>query len=122
MAQMPEDEAREERITNEIVVDAYDSGEQAMGWHAYLQDNLQFPFEARCLKKRSSSPLRVGDTVQVTSMAESQECEREMLVAIEWDGDELAVPLEQLEAANADDQTQQAVEDWRYWVARGYSF
>ena len=30
----------------EIVVDAYDSEEQAMGWYSYLEDNLQFPFQA----------------------------------------------------------------------------
>lgn len=122
MAAAPEDEAREERITYEIVVDAYDGGEQAMGWHAYLQGKLHFPFAARCLKKRASSPLRPGDEAQVIAMAEPEDCEREMLVAIAWGGDELAVPLEQLEAVNVDDETQQAVEDWRYWLDRGYSF
>ena len=32
----PEDAEREGRITMEIVVDAYDEGERAMGWYCYL--------------------------------------------------------------------------------------
>lgn len=31
---------REHRISMEIVVDAYDSGERAMGWYYYLQDTI----------------------------------------------------------------------------------
>ncbi|MCB0227249.1 MAG: calcium-binding protein, partial [Anaerolineae bacterium] len=46
MAQIERDETREERITMEIVVDAYGPEEQAMGWYAYLDDILQIPFLA----------------------------------------------------------------------------
>jgi hypothetical protein len=28
----------------------------------------------------------------------------------------------QLEPVNADEETQEAVEDWLYWVGRGHSF
>jgi hypothetical protein len=35
------DEIREERIDMEVVVDAYDSGERAMGWYYYLEDANQ---------------------------------------------------------------------------------
>ena len=34
----------ENRIEMEIVVDAYDELERAMGWYYYLQDNLTMPF------------------------------------------------------------------------------
>jgi len=43
------DEIREERITMEVVVDAYDSGEVAMGWYHHLQDKISFPFTAECI-------------------------------------------------------------------------
>jgi Calcium binding len=33
MRRVKEDPEREERITMEVVVDAYDAGERAMGWH-----------------------------------------------------------------------------------------
>ena len=58
--QQPADEAREQRIQMEIVVDAYDAEEQASGWYNYLSDTLHFPFLARCIAERATSPLRVG--------------------------------------------------------------
>src|SRR5262249_23322758 len=62
------DEAREERITMEIVVDAYDKDERAMGWYYYLQEKLEVPFLARCIEEREVSPLSVGDEVEVVGM------------------------------------------------------
>lgn len=106
-----QDEEREERITMEIVVDAYEPEEQAMGWYYYLQDTMQFPFTAVCISKRRSSPLKEGETVKVVGMAPEDECEQEMFVEIDWEGDTLAVPLIQLEAPDADSETQQAIAD-----------
>jgi hypothetical protein len=45
----------------EIVVDAYNKEERAMGWYSYLEDKLNFPFLTRCIQERPVSPLRVGD-------------------------------------------------------------
>ena len=89
-----------------------------------LDEKLNFAstFLARCIAKRAISPLRVGDEVEVIGMAPEQECEREMFVMIRWEREGLAVPLSQLEVIHADDQTREAVEDWRYWVSRGYQF
>src|SRR3712207_9133401 len=64
MAKAERDEEREERIRMEIVVDAYGPEEQAMGWYYYLEDQLQFPFRARCIAERASSPLQIGDEVE----------------------------------------------------------
>ncbi|MBD2180362.1 calcium-binding protein [Planktothrix sp. FACHB-1355] len=122
MAKVSRDEEREERITMEIVVDAYGPEEQAMGWYYYLQDTMQFPFTAVCVSKRRISPLKEGVTVEVVGMTPEDECEQEMFVEIEWEGDTLAVPLIQLEAIEADQKTQQAIADWHYWVNQGYEF
>jgi hypothetical protein len=117
------DEAREERITMEIVVDAYNESERAMGWYYYLEDKLQFPFLTRCVGERAISPLRVGDEVEVFGMAPEGECEREVFVTMPWEHKRtLAVPLSQLEVVHADEETRQAVEDWHYWVGMGYEF
>jgi hypothetical protein len=51
------DEEREARILMEIVVDAHDEEERAMGWYCYLQDTLSFPFVTRCINDRAISPL-----------------------------------------------------------------
>ena len=122
MPKRPVDEAREQRIQDEIVVDAYGPEEQATGWYVSLEERLQFPFRARCIAERTISPLRLGDEVEVTGMAPDEECAHEMFVLIPWGRRTLAVPLAQLEALAADEPTQQAVEDWRYWVDRGNAF
>jgi Calcium binding len=114
---------REQRITMEIIVDAYDEQERAMGWYYYLQDHLRFPFTATCIAKRAISPLRVKDEVEVIGMPGEDECEHEMFVTIRWEKEGLAVPLSQLKPiAATDNETQQAVEDWHYWVKMGYQF
>jgi Calcium binding len=107
---------RDNRITQEILVDAYGEEEQMMSWYYYLEDTIQFPFAAVCTKKRRSSPIHEGGSVEVVSMAPAEECDREMYVEIVWDCDTLAVPLSQLSAPNADVKTQEAIADWHYWV------
>jgi hypothetical protein len=116
------DEAREHRIDMEIVVDAYDELERAMGWYYYLEGKLNFPFLARCATRRSISPLTVGDEVEVIGMPPEEECEHEMFVVMRWDREGLAIPLSQLEVIDADDETREAVEDWLYWSRKGYQF
>lgn len=122
MDRVPKDEEREERIANEAVVDAYGPEEQALGWCYHLEMKMLFPFRARCSVERLTSPLRVGDKVEVTEMAPEDECEQEMLVLVRWRGRDLAVPLAQLEGIAVDDDTAEAIADWHYWVARGYMF
>jgi hypothetical protein len=120
---MPErsrDEEREQRIVMEIIVDAYGPEEQAMGWYYYLEQTLIFPFAARCISERSSSPLEIGDQVKVVGMPPEEDCEHEMLVLIERKRRPLAVPLAQLEGVEVGDETRQAIEDWHYWVEQGY--
>ncbi len=120
MTQQPEDEEREERIAMEIIVDAYDAEEQAMGWYYYLEGKLQFPFTARCVALRAISPLELGEEVEVVGMAPVEEIRHDMFVLIRWKSHQLGVPLVQLEGIGVDEETQQAIEDWHYWVNQGY--
>jgi len=120
MAKRKEDKRREERIEQEIVVDANGPEEQAMGWYYYLQDKLQFPFRSQCNAQRTISPLRKGQEVEVTDMAPQEERDHEMFVMVIWEDRKLAVPLAQLEPIRADKTTQEAVKDWHYWIERGY--
>jgi len=120
MARLKENKARERRIEMEVVVDAYNTEERAMGWYCYLEDSLKFPFKARCNSKREISPLRVGEDVDVIGMAPETECESEMFVRVRWHGSRLAVPLAQLKPRGTDAASREAVGDWHYWVARGY--
>ena len=121
MSQIERDEEREERIHNEIIVDAYGEEEQEMGWFAYLTDTMSFPFQAKCIKEIRKSPLKSGEVVTVMDMV-ADDRGHDMLAEIEFQGRTLGVPLSQLQAIDAHELTRQAVEDWHYWVARGYEF
>ncbi|MGB8644115.1 MAG: calcium-binding protein [Anaerolineae bacterium] len=117
------DPARETRIMDEIIVDANGPEEQAMGWYYYLADTVQFPFTAQCGVERAISPLRKGDQVEIVGMAAEAECGHEMFVETQWQRRKLAIPLAQIKPiAGTDAATQQAVEDWHYWVDQGYEF
>ena len=72
MTRPAKEEEREERINMEIIVDAYGPEEQAMGWYTYLSDTLQFPFSAKCVARRTISPLEPGDEAEVVGMDASE--------------------------------------------------
>jgi Calcium binding len=122
MKRRKKDPIREDRIYNEAIVDAYGPEERAMGWYYYLESQLRFPFEARCIVAKIVSPLSKGETVQVLRIAPEEACYADMLVLIRWQGRRLAVPLSQLAAVDADQSTADAIGDWHYWVAQGYGF
>jgi Calcium binding len=122
MARVKENKTRERRIEMEVVVDAYNESERAMGWYYYLEERLKFPFKACCKSKRAASPLRIGEKMSVLGMAPEEECESEIFVRARWRSRRLAVPLSQLEPLTPDPETKEAVADWQYWVGRGYQF
>jgi hypothetical protein len=72
--------AREKRVVDEIVVDAYTSDERAIGRHCYLDDRLRFPFKAICVAVRKISPLRKGGALEVRGMAPQDDCMRKVFV------------------------------------------
>jgi hypothetical protein len=122
MKKRKKDPTREDRIHNQAIVDAYGPEERAMGWYYYLENQLRFPFQARCSVSKVVSPLSKGETVQVLRMAPEEACSADMLVLIRWQGRTLAVPLSQLAAVKVDESTANALGDWHYWVSQAYLF
>jgi hypothetical protein len=121
MSRIERDEEREERIYNEAMVDAYGAEEQAMGWYYYLTDAITFPFQARCIQETRKSPLKRDEVITVIDMI-SDDDSYEMLAEIELMGRTMGVPLHQLEPLDVDEETRRVIEDWHYWIARGYQF
>jgi hypothetical protein len=119
MTRADEDEF-DRRLSLEIIPDAYGPEEQALSWFYYLEEHLEFPFEAECISDRATSPLNVGDKVRVVGVPTEEDCEHEMLVNIHWNARVLAVPLAQLTGVDVDNGTAQAIADWHTWVDRGY--
>ncbi|OUL29445.1 calcium-binding protein [Nostoc sp. T09] len=120
------DKTREHRIETEIIVDAEDKEERAMGWYYYLDDTLNFPFMAKWTKKGRKSTSPQEKQVEVLGMAPDDECEKDMFVEVVYpdgkDEDVFTARLSEIEAIDADDETQEALADWQYWLARGYKF
>jgi hypothetical protein len=116
------DPVRDNRIDMEIVVDAYDSYERAMGWFCSLEDTIDNNVRCRCRKTRSMSPLNVDEEVDVLGVAPVEDCENEMFVFVQWNAKKLAVPLEQLEPIVGDPKAIEIVEDWLYWCLMEYEF
>ena len=122
MAKAKQDLRREQRIAMEVTVDAYDADERAMGWYSYWEDKLHFPFRDKGIAHRAISPLHQGEEIEVVDMAPANECAREMFVTVHWQNRKLAVPLAQLEPVQTDKATQEAIQDWHYWLKQGYEF
>lgn len=125
VARRREQPEREDRIIFEIVVDAYSESERALSWYYYLDEKIKFPFKANCTSVRATSPLEVGSEVEVLVMATEDDCMIEVYVFVQHGTkkkSKLAVPLAQLQCLSTNEETRQAVEDWHYWVARGYEY
>ncbi len=109
----------------EIVVDCYNESEAWSGWQCYLENKLVFPFQAKCIKERRTSPLKMGEQVTVTGMLDDDEAAdspAEMQVEIKWQGRTLGVPLAQLQGVGVNAATAEAIADWQYWIAQGRQF
>jgi hypothetical protein len=113
---------REHRIDNEILVDAYDEEERAMSWYYHAENEMPFPFPARCILVEENSPLRKGEEVEVIGLPSEEICRQQLCVRVRWQRRTLAVPLAQLKPVKADRKTEQLIEDWHYWTRMGYQF
>ncbi len=127
MPSVERDEKREHRIETEIIVDTdNDKEERAMGWYYYLDDSLNVPFMARWKKKSRKSSEIEEKQVEVLGMAPDDECLKDMYLEVVYpegnDEDVFTVKLSELEAIDTDSETQEAIADWHYWLARGYKF
>lgn len=123
MKKVPENKAREKRIYNDVIVEAYESFDVVMCWLVYFENNLAFPFEAECVEKMKISPLHKGEKITALELlSEDENLGGDFFIRIEWMGRKMGVPLSQLKPLKVSKETKQAVEDWQYWKARGYMF
>jgi hypothetical protein len=126
MASVERNETRENRIATEIIVDAEDKEDRAMGWYYYLDDTLDFPFMGKWKKKSRKTSTIEEKPVEVLGMAPEDDCLKDMYVEVAYiggkDDDVYSAKLSEIEAIDVDDDTQEAIADWMYWLARGYKF
>lgn len=122
MPKVKRDENREERISMEAVVDAYNEDERAMGWYYYLDDRLQFPFQARWVNRQRPQ----GKEVEVVEMSPEDECMRSIFVEVRYREGEVddifSARLCDIHPVNVDEETAEPIADWHYWINMGYEF
>jgi hypothetical protein len=126
MSTVEREENREHRIATEIIVDAEDKEDRAMGWYYYLEETLNFPFMAKWKKKSRKSPTPEEKQVEVLGMAPDDECLKDMYVEVAdingKEDDVYSAKLSEIQPIDVDTETQEAIADWLYWLARGYKF
>ncbi|MCC5635209.1 calcium-binding protein [Nostoc sp. CHAB 5844] len=126
MSSVERDENREHRIATEIIVDAEDKEDRAMGWYYYLEETLNCPFMAKWTKKSRKTSTTEEKTVEVLGMAPDDECLKDMYVEVAdlngKDDDVYSAKLSDIKPIDADSETEEAIADWHYWLARGYKF
>ncbi|MBD2197220.1 MULTISPECIES: calcium-binding protein [Calothrix] len=126
MPSVEQDKTREQRIETEIIADAEDKEDRAMAWYYYLEEALNFPFNAKWTKKSRKSTTPQEKQVEVLGMAPDDECLKDMIVEVAVingkEDDVYSAKLSEIEAIDADEDTLEALADWQYWLARGYKF
>lgn len=108
--------ARDRRISEQILVDTYSDEEVSMSWRCYLEDTIESPFTAVCIKKLAISPLKKGEIIKVLGIAPEDKYIADIFVITEWQKHKFGVPLVQLKPVKANTETKQAIEDWRYYM------
>jgi hypothetical protein len=111
---------RDNRIANEVVVDAYTDEEEMMGWYYYIEGSIteSKPLAARWKTRSSSIP------VEVVGMPSEEECERDMFVNVlvrEGEtSDVFTARLTDIEIPDLPDDHPfaQALGDWLYWIGQ----
>lgn len=120
MSEVELDDVREERIDLEVVVDAYDESERSMGWYYYLEDRLDFPFKAKWVSRNKPE----GRNVTVLEMSPEDDCLSDMFVEVLYKEEDLedifSARLSEIQPLNVTFATEEAIDDWHYWVKRGY--
>ena len=117
-----DDENFDQRLSFEIIPDAHDAEEQALDWFSYLEEHLQFPFQAECVLP-NARPLHsvLVSEVNVVGLPSEDVCKARDVCQHQVAGtDRWLCRLLNLTGVEVDEETEQAIQDWHTWVDRGY--
>jgi len=102
-------------IEDEIIVDCYDEEETNMGWAIYMEDNINYPFEAEYLVKRRSGEKQWKKVEVINNETdESSFHGGKYYVEIEYTDIVIPVRVEELKNIKADEETMIALQVWKY--------
>ena len=102
-------------IDYEVVVDCYDEHEFMMGWAIYMEDNINYPFEAEYLVKKRSGEKYWQKVIVVNNESDELDFNIEAYyVEIELDEMLFSARLDELRNIKADEETMRTLEVWKY--------
>jgi len=104
-----------EIIDYQIVVDCYTDEEVEMGWATYMEENLNFPFEAEYLVRKASgaNEWKKVDIIGNHTDSSNYEGGEYYLSALLEDIDMIIpVKISELKNVKADEQTLQTLQIW----------
>lgn len=111
---MRTDEEIQKRIDYEVIVDCYDDMEVRLSWFTHMENWLQFPFSAFTdIKKRDASFKR--KKIDVLEMASDENFGQDIMLEAAYTEYIFLVPMLKLIDIEAEEETLEAIEDWKYW-------
>jgi Calcium binding len=108
---------REQRIADEILLDATTPQEQISAWYRYLKSRLSFPFVAT-YQDSGLGPLAGGAQIQVIGLARPELCVDSIYVRVMDGQQSIVLPLARLSAREAQAEDADPLADWNYWRVR----
>ena len=113
-------ESRKDRIEDNVIVDCYDEEEVSTAWFYYLAENMIMPFNACIVGDRRIGSLEIDDIVEVLYVVSNLDRHGSYKAIVEVRKDEtlFQIPLERIVSIDANEETYEMVEDWRYWCER----
>jgi hypothetical protein len=110
------DAERDHRIHYEIIVDAYDEYEQAMGWYYYMADNFAFPINAK-VKLRLRGDKTEEKAVQIVEVDPKSETSLTLRLGItEGKNDRVQyISPEDIISVKTSEENLEILNDWLYW-------
>lgn len=112
--------AYEKKLYNEILVDCSHEYEQNSSWFYYVQDEMDFPFEAQIeLKKREGGNiLKKVNVIRLSEDDTNFERNFDLKVAVELDDYIIEIPFLKLTEIKATERTIETIEIWKYWIGK----
>ncbi|WP_338812199.1 calcium-binding protein [Bernardetia sp. Wsw4-3y2] len=105
-----------EIIENEIIVDCYTDEEAETGWATYMEDNLNFPFEAEYLVRKASKPNEWKKVKIIENYTNSSNYEGgDFYLSALLEDVDMIIPVEigELRNVEADEQTLDTLQIWK---------
>ena len=102
-------------IEDEIEIDCYSEGEANMGWAIYMEEQLNYPFEADYMLKNISGEVTLKRVIvrgNVTN--ESNFTGGEYYVEVKLDEMLIKESIDELANIKADEQTLEALSVWKH--------